>query len=84
MKFVTALGFVAAFFSTMSFFPQVLKIWKTKHTKDLSLVTFIMLFVGAIFWFIYGVILKEAPIYLANGVIGFLLVSILVMKIKYG
>lgn len=84
MKFITILGLIAAFFSTASFLPQALKIWKTKHTKDLSLMTFIMLFVGSILWFTYGLILQDIPISVANGIIIILLIFIMIFKIKYG
>ncbi|MFH0888233.1 MAG: SemiSWEET transporter [Planctomycetota bacterium] len=84
MKFITVLGLIAAFFSTASFLPQALKIWKTKHTKDLSLMTFIMLFVGSILWFTYGLILQDIPISVANGIIIILLIFIMIFKIKYG
>ncbi|MBI4712614.1 MAG: SemiSWEET transporter, partial [Planctomycetes bacterium] len=69
------LGLVAAAFSTGSFLPQVIRSWKTKRTHDLSLITLLMLFVGSILWFTYGIILKDIPIIVANGIINILLLS---------
>ena len=31
------IGFIAAVCTTFAFLPQVIKVWKTKQTKDLSL-----------------------------------------------
>ena len=31
------LGYLAAFCTTVAFIPQVIKIWQTKSTKDISL-----------------------------------------------
>ena len=33
---IEIIGLIAAVFTTSSFFPQVIKIWKTKQTKDIS------------------------------------------------
>jgi MtN3 and saliva related transmembrane protein len=84
MEFTTALGLAAASCSVLSFLPQVLKIWKTRHTADLSIMTFIILFIGSIFWFTYGMILRDIPICIANGLITVLMILILILKIKYG
>ena len=33
---IEIIGLIAAVFTTSSFFPQVIKIWRTKQTKDIS------------------------------------------------
>ena len=78
------IGIVAGTLCTLSFLPQVVKIFKTKHTKDLSLVTFSMLSLGVFLWLIYGLLIKEFPVIAANAVTLILALLIVVMKIKYG
>lgn len=82
--FLTILGFTAAICTTVSFLPQVIKTWKTKKTKDLSLPMYLILETGAILWFTYGLFLKDPAIFVTNGVIFFLALSLIFLKIKHG
>ncbi len=77
------IGIMAGLFCTISFIPQVIKIFKTKNTRDLSLMTFSMLSLGVLLWFIYGILIKEPPIIGSNAVILILSLLIVVMKIRY-
>ena len=83
MDIFELLGYLAAILTTISFFPQVVKIYKTKETKSISLSMYIVLIIGILLWLIYGVYLKSMPIILANAVTLVLLIYILIMKIKY-
>jgi len=78
------IGLAAAALTTISFLPQVIQAFRTKHTKDISLYTFLVLSIGIILWIVYGILIKELPIILANGATLILCISILIMKIKYG
>jgi len=76
------IGFIAAAFTTISFLPQTIKSWKTRETTDLSFFMLTFLAVGLFLWFVYGLLLKNPPIILSNG-IGFILVlSVLYLKIR--
>jgi len=59
-------GTIAAICTTTSFIPQVVKVWQTKSTGDISLGMFILFTIGVISWLIYGILLNELPIILAN------------------
>lgn len=78
------LGIAAGILCTFSFIPQVIKIFRTKNARDISLLTFSVFFLGVILWFIYGIMIKEWPIIIANAVTLIIILSIVVMKIKYG
>ncbi len=80
----TIIGFLAAAFTTISYFPQVAKTLKTRETKDLSLMMYVILSAGLCLWFIYGLLLNELPIIIANGITFVLSLTILVLKIKHG
>jgi MtN3 and saliva related transmembrane protein len=83
MDWVTIIGLVAAAVTTISLFPQLVRMWRTKSAKDISLVTFMVFCSGILLWCVYGVLLNNLPIILANI---FTLVQgliILTLKIKY-
>lgn len=83
MEISTIVGSLAAILTTSSFVPQAIKIIRTRSTKDISLYMYIVLTTGTLCWLIYGILLAEAPLILAN-VIGFSLTfTILFLKIKY-
>ena len=76
------IGFIAAFCTTFAFLPQVIKVWKTKQTKDLSLRMYTVMFIGICLWFVYGLRINSLSIILANIVTGFLVFTILVYIFK--
>jgi MtN3 and saliva related transmembrane protein len=78
------LGTTAAFLTTISFLPQVIKAHKTRQTKDLSLVMYIIFSVGLMLWTIYGFLLNSAPIIVANSITLMMCSYIVYLKVKYG
>ena len=77
------IGFFAAFCTTIAFLPQAIKVYKTKSTKDISLYMFLIFTVGVISWLIYGLIINDWPIILANAVTLVLSFFILIYKLKF-
>ena len=68
MKLVTLLGFAAAAISTSGFLPQVIKGFVTRKMDDVALWQPILLTTGVTLWLIYGVLLAEMPIIVANSI----------------
>lgn len=68
MEFIDILGFVAGICVTISVIPQILKVWKTKKVKDISLLTFSVLTFGVALWVLYGVLKNDLPIIVSNGI----------------
>ncbi|MCH8568746.1 MAG: SemiSWEET transporter [Balneolales bacterium] len=81
--FVTLLGMLAATCTTVAFVPQVIKTWKARSSRDLSLGMFSVLATGVAFWLIYGLIIDDLPIIAANSVTLVLIITILIMKIRF-
>ena len=83
MDYITIIGLAAAALGGFSLFPQLLKVLKTKSTRDLSL-GMLMFFCASIFlWLLYGILMKNLPIIIAN-FFGFIEALItLLFKIKY-
>ncbi|MGO9015905.1 MAG: SemiSWEET family sugar transporter [Dissulfurispiraceae bacterium] len=81
---ITLIGLVAAVLTTSSLVPQVIKTWKLKETRDISLLMFIFMGAGLFLWMIYGFFLHNLPIIAANGVSFTFVLIILFFKAKYG
>ncbi|MBZ0155549.1 MAG: SemiSWEET transporter [Alphaproteobacteria bacterium] len=83
MDAVTLLGLIAAMLTTSSFVPQVVRTWRLKETKDISLWMFLLIGAGIFLWMIYGFLIRDLPVIAAN-MVSFMFVSlILYFKIKY-
>lgn len=83
MNTFTIIGLVAATCTTISFLPQAIQIIKTKNTKDLSLAMYLLFTVGVFLWLVYGVMISDAPVIIANAITFLFTSTILMMKIKY-
>jgi MtN3 and saliva related transmembrane protein len=79
--FTTALGLVAAFCTTMGFYPQLHKTWITRSADDLSLPMFLIIAGGTALWLVYGVLRHDVVIIVANAVSLCLLSGILYVKL---
>lgn len=84
MESSTLLGLLAGTLTTASFLPQVVKTWKTRHTKDISLYMFLLLVLGICLWVAYGLIKNDIPVVIANVISLALVSTILILKIKHG
>lgn len=84
MEGVTLLGLVAGTLTTVSVLPQVVKAWKTRHTKDVSLIMFLILFTGVALWFVYGLLIGDVPVVVANGITMVFVMTMIVFKIRFG
>ncbi|MBE9125277.1 MULTISPECIES: SemiSWEET transporter [unclassified Coleofasciculus] len=83
MKIVTLLGLLAGTLTTISFLPQVIKTWKSKSAKDISLGMFLTFCTGVFFWIIYGTLVRDLPIIVTNLATLVLASTVLGMKLKY-
>lgn len=83
MDYVQTIGVIAGILTTIAFLPQVIKTWKSKSAKDLSLGMFSIFCTGVIFWLIYGILINDFPIILANLTTLLLSMTLLVFKFKF-
>lgn len=83
MTSTNTLGLLAGALTTVAFIPQVVKIWKTKHARDISLGMFAIFSSGVLLWLFYGIRIGSLPVIVANAVTLGLSLTILVFKIKY-
>jgi len=84
LDWTTMIGLIAATCTTCSFLPQVIKIVQSKRTRDVSLLMYAVLSTGLFLWLVYGFILKDVPLIVANSISFTLSLCVLVLKIRHG
>jgi MtN3 and saliva related transmembrane protein len=77
------IGSTAAVCTTLSFLPQLVRVWRRKSASDISLTMFLLFSFGVACWLVYGLGLGSAPIVAANAVTLVLALAILALKIRY-
>ena len=77
------IGSIAAFCTTVSFVPQLIRVWTRKSARDISLMMFLLFAFGVGCWLIYGLGIGSTPIIAANAVTLALALAILVLKIRF-
>lgn len=83
IDYVTVLGSLAGALTTVAFFPQLLKVWRTRSTGDISLGMFSIFCVGVLVWFIYGILIDDAPVIIANLLVFVQALIIVAFKVRY-
>lgn len=76
------IGIIAAILTTISFVPQVIKIWKTNDTASISLEMFVLFSLGVVLWLVYGFLKQDIAIVIANFCTLIMASYILYKKIK--
>jgi MtN3 and saliva related transmembrane protein len=84
MQLAELTGSMAATLTTTAFIPQVWQVWRTKHTKDISLAMYTLFTSGVALWLAYGIMLGAWPIIIANSITLLLAGSVLALKLKFG
>ncbi len=84
---MTILSILATIFGIVNGFanfPQIWKIYKTKRAKDLSITTYVILTIGTIVWFLYGIEIRSVPIITMESLVFIEFVLILIGCYLYG
>lgn len=84
MSLISIIGLIAAFCTTAAYVPQVMRIWRTRSTADISLGMFALMNFGVLLWTVYGICIGAWPVIIANGATLFLAGAILILKLKHG
>ncbi|HRJ31495.1 MAG: SemiSWEET family sugar transporter [Cyclobacteriaceae bacterium] len=83
MNTIQLLGLVAGSCTTAAFIPQVVKTWKSRSAKDLSLGMFSIFCTGVLLWLAYGLLIMDIPVIIANMVTLVLASFLLVLKLRW-
>ena len=77
------IGSIAAVCTTISFVPQLVRVWKRKSARDISLWMFLFFSFGVACWLVYGIGIHSTPVILANAATLALALAILILKLRY-
>lgn len=83
MQAIEILGLVAGTITSVTFLPQVIKIWQTKSAKDLSIMMLLLLMLGVVLWLIYGLVVMSAAIIYTNSMVLAMSLIMLYFKLRY-
>ena len=81
---ITLFGTVAAVLTTSAMFPQAIRIIRTRDVHSISFLMYLANTLGIIFWLVYGILLNELPIIIANSIAIIPASLILFLKIALG
>jgi MtN3 and saliva related transmembrane protein len=91
MSLTEIIGYTAGILTAITFLPQVIKTWRDKKAKEISLTMFLIAFVNEILWLFYGVMLINPDgtqgnwvIILTNSLMLLMSGAMIYLKFKYG
>ncbi|WP_291963202.1 SemiSWEET family sugar transporter [Maribacter sp.] len=77
------IGIFAGIFTTVAAVPQIYRAWRTKKVDDVSPKMFFTLTLGVLLWTVYGVMKKDVPIIVTNGISTLLNITMFILIFKY-
>lgn len=69
---------------TLGLIPQVLRVYKLRSAREISLLFTLLLLFGLACWVTYGILLHLFPVIFWNALALFLMASLLLAKLRYG
>ena len=78
-----ALGTVAGCITVAAFLPQVIRAWRTRQTRDLSLPGIALLILAGSLWMLYGAMSRDWPVLATNGGMVTLNVALIAAKLRF-
>jgi MtN3 and saliva related transmembrane protein len=79
---IEALGFVAGALTAFAFLPQVVKTWRTRSSRDLSMAMVGAQSAGVSLWIVYGVAINSIPVIVSNVVTLTMCLVLLAFKVS--
>lgn len=76
-------GYLAGTMGTICWIPQAWRAWSTRDTSGLSLAANLMFLLTVSLWLIYGLMVGDMPLILANFCALLIVISIVLAKLKY-
>ena len=79
-----AFGLVAGFLIAFGLVPQILRVWRLKDAREISLIFVLVTMGGSVLWLVYGLLLGLLSVILWNSVNLALQLVLLAVKLRYG
>ena len=80
---LTYLGLFAGTLTSIASIPQVVKILRTRHARDISVWQPLLLSFGVALWLVYGIMLGNYPLIISNIIPLICNVWIVVLKMRW-
>jgi MtN3 and saliva related transmembrane protein len=77
------LGYAACAVTALTFLPQVIKTWKEKSAKNVSLMMFVIAFINEVMWIAYGVLRNDMVIIVTNVIMIIMCSIMIILKLRY-
>lgn len=81
MDSIDIAGHIGSLLSSITFLPQVYRVYRTRRAEDLSLNMLLIIFVSTVIWIVYGIGKGLWPVILCNTII--CLLSVLLIYFKW-
>ncbi len=76
-------GYAAGILTVGSYVPQVVRAWRTRSTRDLSVGTFVLLTTSGIVWMLYGMLIRSVPVIVTNAGMVSLTGALVLAKLRF-
>ena len=80
----TVIGAIAGILTSLAAIPQVIKTMKSRHVRDISIWQPLLVTIGVALWMIYGILIRDLTIIIANIIPLICNALLTAMKISYG
>ncbi|ASG63612.1 TPA: SemiSWEET transporter [Kluyvera ascorbata] len=84
MEWTSWIGYLAACLTTLSFLPQAIKVIVTRNTQGISGLMYVMFVCGLVMWLVYGLMIEDKAVSMANFLTLVFAMPILVIKLRRG
>ena len=84
MSLTDFLGYAAGFLTTFAMLPQILRVYRLKSAREISVIFTSSLLAGILVWMVYGIVLGQLPLIVWNAIAACLTGLLLFSKLKYG
>ncbi|MBL7731196.1 MAG: SemiSWEET transporter [Chitinophagaceae bacterium] len=83
MSIADIIGYTAGAITSLTFLPQVIKTWKEKSAKDVSMLMFVIAALNEVLWIVYGILLNNWVIIATNAVVLSMSLCMIYLKLRY-
>jgi len=80
-SYIDIIGFIAGGLTIIALIPQIIRMFREENTKAVSLMSYSLTSSGCFLWVVYGIMMNNTPVIIANGLITCLLLTIVAKKI---
>ena len=82
MTFTSIIGSLAAIVIVIGYLPQTIRTVRTRSTDDIAMGSFLLLLLGSMLWVVYGFLIEDVPLVVANGLASIMSGTVFVIKMS--